>query len=383
MFKNFKPEIIALVLAFGAVYFSNAYSFNEVLISQRNTSDAFKVLNAKTELNQKFIAIAALSDANLSPVSKILSMASAAPAVSEEARSALAAADEKSKNTIVTTAGTSTIVKPNYAVRPGLETGVYKVNDGDSPYTIASRFGVSVETVLVANNLNEVGVIKPGQELKIPSVTGIIYKPQSSDTCESLTEKFKLNDEGWDVLLNANDIEICEDLLAQAEVVIPQDNVSLPKELQKPKLVIRSNTRGQIAATTASAPANFAGGSGNFVWPTVFKGINQYFHRRHNGIDITCNKQNPGPAVYASDDGFVEFSGWGAGGWGNTIVINHGNGFKTRAAHLSVLNVKAGEKVTQGEPVGLCGSTGRSSGPHVHWTIYKNGVAVNPLSYVK
>ena len=107
--------------------------------------------------------------------------------------------------------------------------------------------------------------------------------------------------------------------------------------------------------------------------------ITQYYSWRHHAIDI-ANKT--GTPIYAADAGVIEVAGWGAG-YGNQIVINHGGGVKSRYAHMSKFYVKNGQKVSKGEAIGGIGSTGRSTGPHVHFEYIINGVKYNPLNYLK
>jgi murein DD-endopeptidase MepM/ murein hydrolase activator NlpD len=87
--------------------------------------------------------------------------------------------------------------------------------------------------------------------------------------------------------------------------------------------------------------------------------------------------------LYAADSGVVEKSGWNSGGYGYMVLINHGNGRKTRYAHASKLYVKVGERVEKGQTVAAMGSTGRSTGPHIHFEVIINGKLVNPLNYIK
>lgn len=106
--------------------------------------------------------------------------------------------------------------------------------------------------------------------------------------------------------------------------------------------------------------------------------ISTYFSHFHPGIDIPNSIGNP---VAASYKGEVVFAGWTNSGHGNLVVIQHNSGFETFYAHLSKIEVKVGQIVTQGETIGLVGSTGNSTGPHLHFEIHENGVALNPLKY--
>ncbi len=115
------------------------------------------------------------------------------------------------------------------------------------------------------------------------------------------------------------------------------------------------------------------------VWPTVGHTVTQYYSWRHTALDI-ANKV--GTPIYASGEGVVEVASWNAGGYGYQIVINHGGGRETRYAHLSAFAVKVGDRVTKGQNIGSMGSTGNSTGPHVHFEVIVNGKRANPLSYV-
>ena len=114
-------------------------------------------------------------------------------------------------------------------------------------------------------------------------------------------------------------------------------------------------------------------------WPTVGHRITQYYSWRHTGLDI-ANKT--GTPLYASEGGTVDYSGW-SNGYGYNVLINHGGGKKTRYAHASKLYVKKGDVVSKGEAIAAMGSTGWSTGPHIHFEVIINGVKKNPLNYIK
>ncbi len=118
-------------------------------------------------------------------------------------------------------------------------------------------------------------------------------------------------------------------------------------------------------------------GSGKFIWPTVFQSISgDVFKVGHPGIDLSVPT---GSVVYAADGGLVIFAGWSNQGYGNTIVIDHGNGYKTLYAHLSQVSQYCGAKVNAGQLIGLSGSTGNSTGPHLHFEVRVPGGYLNPL----
>jgi len=125
-------------------------------------------------------------------------------------------------------------------------------------------------------------------------------------------------------------------------------------------------------------PAGAKRGSGRFVWPTAGY-VTQGYKRYHLALDIA---RAIGTPVKAADNGFVVAAGWGNDGYGNNIVIDHGNGYQTQYAHLNRIYVKVGQAVGKGTEIGQMGSTGRSTGPHLHFEVRKNGVRVNPLSFL-
>lgn len=128
---------------------------------------------------------------------------------------------------------------------------------------------------------------------------------------------------------------------------------------------------------------------GFYIWPSVASDyVTSFFgtrlhpilgiYKTHSGIDIGAGY---GTAVWAAADGMVTIAAYDAGGYGNYIIIDHGNGNKTLYAHMSQLIVGVGQTVTQGQSIGLVGSTGMSTGPHLHFEVYVGGTRVNPLLY--
>lgn len=152
-----------------------------------------------------------------------------------------------------------------------------------------------------------------------------------------------------------------------------------------------TTTTTKPAATNRPTQAPTGGGysvpsSSSFAWPVPSSGyISSYFGMRtfwgvtrpHQGIDIAAGM---GSYVVAARGGAVTYAGW-MGDYGNLIIVDHGDGFSTRYAHLSAYNCYYGQSVSKGQVIGFIGSTGRSSGPHLHFEIIRNGSPVNPLSY--
>lgn len=238
----------------------------------------------------------------------------------------------------------------------------YEVTEGNTISSIAEEFGVSEETILWENDLSKNSTLKPGQKLKVLPVSGIAHTVASGDTIYSIAKKYQANAQA---ILNFPFNDVGEDFqLASGEVLIVPDGA--PPAAPKP------------APTQYLARENIPVsdlGSGRFGWPASGD-LAQYFSWYHPALDISNLGGGP---IRASDSGTVVVSGWESSGYGNTIVVNHGNGYTTRYAHMSALYVSAGQKVSKGDVIGAMGSTGRSSGVHVHLEIRKDGVALNPL----
>jgi murein DD-endopeptidase MepM/ murein hydrolase activator NlpD len=136
----------------------------------------------------------------------------------------------------------------------------------------------------------------------------------------------------------------------------------------------------QNAQATAGSTGTGVSDSG-FIWPVngaVVSGFGMRWGRLHEGIDITAQTGTP---IWAAAAGTVIHAGW-LGGYGNLVVVDHGNGLATAYAHASAILVAVGQEVAQGETVALIGSTGNSSGPHLHFEVRVNGIAVDPLLYL-
>jgi murein DD-endopeptidase MepM/ murein hydrolase activator NlpD len=132
----------------------------------------------------------------------------------------------------------------------------------------------------------------------------------------------------------------------------------------------------QVQIYSGPVPAGAKKGTGRFVWPTSGV-ITQGYKPLHAAVDIGAPT---GTSVRASDTGYVVIAGWSDYGYGYYVVIDHGNGYQTLYAHLSRFFVNAGDVVGQGTVIGLVGSTGRSSGPHLHFEINQNGIGRNPIN---
>ncbi len=256
--------------------------------------------------------------------------------------------------------------------KPRSEIIEYKVENGDTLSRIASKFGISADTIRWSNDLTE-DTIKPGQVLKILPVTGVAYTVKSGDTLESVAKK---NSAEAQAILDFPFNDVPDDFsLKEGQVLIVPDGS--PPETKLPS---KPKPQPQYLAQGSQSPAFSAPGGGQFIWPT--NGIiTQYFSWYHPAIDIA---NRSGPGVAASDGGVVIVAGWpDSTGYGNRVVIDHGNGYTSLYAHLANIYVSAGQTVSRGQLIGQMGSTGRSTGTHTHLEIRFKGIALNPLSILK
>lgn len=250
--------------------------------------------------------------------------------------------------------------------KPRAEIIDYKVETGDTISGIAQKFGVSIDTVRWANDLDTNKPLKPGQTIKIPPVTGIVHKVNRGDTVYTLAKKYNSDaqavvDYPFNTFTNDETFQ-----LAVGQILIIPDGV-MPKAAPV-YLAQKTPDAGTIVA------------SGVFVWPTSGT-ISQRFSWYHQAIDI-ANKA--GIPILAADAGKVILAGWPDNiGYGNRIFIDHGNGFVTLYGHLSKISVEVEQTVKRGDVIGLMGSSGRSTGPHLHFEIRASGKAQDPLAFLK
>ena len=244
----------------------------------------------------------------------------------------------------------------------------YTVLEGDTVSSIAEKFGVSTDTVLWQNGLGEKDRIKPGQVLEILPISGISHKVSKGDTVYSIAKKYDTSPQSVvDFPFNsfAND-ETFE--LAIGQVLIVPEGVKPAERAAAPRIRQLTPDAGTVVA------------SGTFVWPASGS-ISQYFAWYHKGIDI-ANRASPD--ILAADSGKVVVAGWPDGyGYGNRVIIDHGNGYRTLYGHLSRIYVVPGQTVSRGSAIGKMGSTGRSTGIHLHFEVIKNGVYINPLGVLR
>lgn len=256
--------------------------------------------------------------------------------------------------------------KPHTAIpdRPRLSVVTYQVQPGDTTESIAEKFDLQPTTIMWSNPAIEKApdLLKLGQELVILPLDGVYHTVAEGDTLESLAEEYKVSAaEITDC--SFNDLSAAGKLAVGERVIVP--NGTKPYE------------RKQVTAYTGTVSEEVVG-AGIFSWPTS-GWISQGYWWGHRAIDIA---NNVGTSITAADAGYVSFAGWTDIGYGYLVVLDHANGYQTYYAHLSDFFVAAGQSVQAGNVIGAMGSTGNSTGSHLHFEIRYNKYPTNPLIYL-
>jgi len=269
--------------------------------------------------------------------------------------------------------GRSAVVTTSEGQYPQFEPRMYVVQTGDTLSTLAQAFGLDQKTLIWANEplLERRDVLSVGQELVVLPVDGALHKVAEGDSLAGLAEKYRVS---VDEITAYPGNEIGDDglLVAGATVVIPGAELPDP-----PVRVVPTPAPAQPVVREAPAVAAVSG-SGTMQWPLngmLTSGYSSY----HRAIDIHTKAGLP---VVSADGGTVTLVSWQTYSYGYHVIIDHGDGVQTLYAHLSAINVEAGQVVERGEQVGAVGSTGRSTGPHLHFEVRVNGTQQNPFSYL-
>ncbi len=252
------------------------------------------------------------------------------------------------------------------------ETITYEVQSGDVIGAIAEQFGVSVNSILWANGLSARSYIRPGDVLKIPPGSGLYHKVKSGDTVLKIANTYDVE---------AKEIVEFNRLQKDGADIVVGEELFIPDGVKPTPRVVYAPRPKPFVSVTPPAPSVAAPAGSGYIWPTSVRRITQYFGWRHTGVDIAGPIGSP---LYAARAGTVIKSqcGWN-GGYGCYVILDHGGGVQTLYAHASQLYVSVGQQVSQGQTLAAMGSTGRSTGPHIHFEVRVNGRHQNPLKYVR
>jgi LysM repeat protein len=286
---------------------------------------------------------------------------------------------------IIRTTNINTIIPS----RPRVDVITYTVQAGDTLFSIAQTFGLKPETLLWGNYdvLNDnPHLLKPKQVLNILPVDGTFYEWKEGDSLSSVADFFQV-DKSAIIDYPGNFIDLTS--ADPGAGLQPGDWLIVPggKRAIKdwgPPAITRQNAATARYYGEGACGSIYEGavGTGTFVWPTTDHSVSGYAYDPgvHPAIDIGGQEGN---SVFATDSGVVVYAGWSDYGYGNLIVIDHGTGWQSAYAHLSAIGVGCGQSVYQGGYIGALGSTGNSSGPHLHFELSINGAKVNPLDYTR
>jgi len=274
--------------------------------------------------------------------------------------------------------------------RPRLSVITYEVKAGDSLFGIADKFGLNPETVLWGNFEvleDNPHSIDPEDILNISPIDGILHIWSAGESLSGVAEFFNATVQDvidWPGNSISPDVDLEDtEIEPGTMIVIPggsREYVSwtaprIPRTNPSVASILGPGACGSIY----DGPIGF----GSFIWPTPLHYLSGYDFSpvtNHYAIDIAGNT---GHTIWAADAGVVVYAGWHNGGYGNVIVLDHGNGWQTLYAHLSVINVWCGAGVFQGTAIGAMGSTGRSTGAHLHFEMRHDQYGrVNPWLYL-
>jgi len=275
--------------------------------------------------------------------------------------------------------------------RPRFEMSQYQVKEGDTIFDIAEKFGLKPQTILWGNYYtlaDDPHRLRPGQMLNILPVDGTYYEWHEGDGLNGVARHFGVTPE---VIINwaGNNLDANSlgdwsnpNIKVGTGLIIPgaeREFVtwSAPRITRENPAVAKIMGPGACGSILDGAI-----GTGTYVWPAVehrLSGFDFSPETNHNGIDIAGAT---GHGIFAADSGVVVYAGWNDWGYGNVVVIDHGNGWQTLYAHLSAYNVSCGVSVTQGQVIGAMGSTGNSSGAHLHFEIRNDSYRGNPWDFL-
>lgn len=254
-------------------------------------------------------------------------------------------------------------------IRKRVESSDYFVQEGDSLYGIGNKFKVSTDALKYVNNLTDDSVLRVGQKIVVPPVSGLIHTVKSGETLSSIASIYQVPSQAiadFNYLLDNK-------LAIGVELVIP--GAKVPQPVAPPVYIAPAISGAGSFGNKASPSKNYC------VWPTTVHIVTQNYTWYHNGLDIATPWSGGMPPIFSCTGGTVIRAGWDPWGLGLHVRIDHGNGYTSIYGHMSRLDVRYGQKVSRGQQIGLMGNTGRSSGPHVHFMVEFNGAPQNPFSY--
>ena len=283
------------------------------------------------------------------------------------------------------------LIHTSIPTRARVDVLTYTVEQGDSLFGIAEIFGLKPETILWGNFetlADNPHTLQPGQELNILPVNGTYHQWRDGENLSKVSEYYGVDP--LDIIqYPGNQIDIYDFDLDNPSFEIGQMLIVPGGERELVDYGPPAITRDNPAIASTYGPGHCgtiytgAVGVGVFIWPTVERWVVGYDYNpsaNHPAIDIAGSIGNP---VWTSDNGVIVYAGWSNYGYGNLVVVDHGNGWQTLYAHLNSISVGCGQSVNQGQAIGALGSTGNSSGAHLHFEMIYVGTKVNPWNFLQ
>ncbi|WP_300757705.1 M23 family metallopeptidase [uncultured Brachyspira sp.] len=241
----------------------------------------------------------------------------------------------------------------------GMKYDEYIIEEGDNLTVISRKIGANLDTLVSVNKISNANRLRPGQKIIVPNRNGLLYTMKKGESIEDVTERY---DVSLKRVLTFNKISDASSIEEGDDIFLPGAKYTLDERIDK---------FGQM-----------------FSLPTTITRISSVFGYRvhpitgvrtkHMGVDIPGRLNTP---VYAARKGKVIFAGY-SGGYGNLVIVRHDKGYTTYYGHLNSITTKAGANVGVGVMIGRMGSTGRSTGSHLHFEVRRNGVALNPADFI-
>jgi murein DD-endopeptidase MepM/ murein hydrolase activator NlpD len=234
----------------------------------------------------------------------------------------------------------------------------HTIASGESLWTISKKYNVTTPTILAANPKLDPHVLQPGKTIRVPNRTGLFFKVARNQSLTVIAKTYRIKVED---ILRVNDITSAAMIKSGSTIFLPGDK-PLQIALNIQSGFINPVIGGRLTSRFGNRQHPMGGGS-----------------KFHTGLDIAAQY---GATVVAADSGRVVEAGW-HGLLGKTVVIRHSKTYETLYGHNSYLLVHPGDYVRKGQPIARVGTTGMSTGPHVHFELHKNGQPINPLPYLR
>ena len=241
----------------------------------------------------------------------------------------------------------------------GVKYEEYTIGEGENLTTISRKIGVNLDTLVSVNKITNANKLKPGQKIIIPNRNGLLYTIKQNENIEEVASKYDIQ---LNRILAFNKIDEISDIEIGDDIFLPGAKYTLDERIEK------FGQMFSLPVTVTRISSLF----GYRVHPIT------KVRTKHTGVDIPGSLNTP---VYAARKGKVIFAGY-SGGYGNLVIVRHDKGYTTYYGHLNRITTKIGANVGVGVMIGRMGSTGNSTGSHLHFEVRRNGEALNPIDFI-